>query len=202
MRSKAGLCVFFLFASAQYPGQVNKPVKATAISARATIPAFTDVATTSGITFRHQGSHTSQKYMIERMDAGVAFLDYDGDGLLDLYFVNGARVRSYAARSRARRVRSALLESPVPNTGSGTFLDVTEKAHVRGQEYGMGVAVADYDNDGHPDLYVTSLGRNALYRNRGDGTFEDATDKAGVGAEGWSTGPRFWIMTATACSIL
>jgi enediyne biosynthesis protein E4 len=92
VRSRAGLCVFFLFASPQYPGQVNKPAKATAVSAGATTPAFTDVATTSGITFRHQGSHTSQKYMIERMGAGVAFLDYDGDGLLDLYFVNGARV--------------------------------------------------------------------------------------------------------------
>jgi len=155
-------------------------------------PLFTDVTSAAGIRFRHQASHTSQKYLIETMGAGVAWLDYDGDGNLDLFFVNGASLGDPMA---ARRVPSKsdprFWNRLYRNTGHGTFEDVTERAGVRGDFYGMGVAVGDYDNDGRPDLYVTGFGRNQLYHNEGNGTFKDVTEQAGVSGGGWSTGAAF-----------
>jgi hypothetical protein len=120
-------------------------------------------------------------------------LDFDGDGLVDLFFVNGAALHDpmsaiFAPDKSDPRYWNRLYR----NNGDGTFVDVTEKAGLQGRLYGMGVAVGDDDNDGHPDLYVTNFGKNILYHNNGDGTFSDVTDKAGVGAGGWSTGAA-WL---------
>jgi hypothetical protein len=116
------------------------------------------------------------------MGTGVGWIDYDQDGLMDLYFVQSGATDIYKP---AKPLRSALYH----NNGDGTFTDVTEKAGVGGEgHYGQGVAVGDYDNDGYPDLYVTGYGRAILYHNNGDGTFTDVTAKAGVADEGqWST---------------
>jgi enediyne biosynthesis protein E4 len=155
-------------------------------------PVFLDVAATALPTFKLQSSRTPQKYLIETMPGGVAMLDYDGDGLEDLFFVNGARLQSpMATGASPDKSDSNYWNRLYHNNGDGTFTDVTEKAGVRGHSYGMGVAVGDYDNDGYPDLYVTNFGRNILYHNNGDGTFTDVTETAGVGGGGWSSSALF-----------
>jgi hypothetical protein len=143
---------------------------------------FTDIRKSAGITFQQDSTQTDEKYYLETMGTGVAWIDYDQDGLMDLYFVQSGATDAYKP---AHRLRSALYR----NNGDGTFTDVTEKAGVGGEgHYGQGVAAGDYNNDGHPDLYVTGYGRAILYRNNGDGTFTDVTAKAGVADEGaWST---------------
>jgi hypothetical protein len=156
-------------------------------------PLFTDVTSHAGIRFRHRASHTSQKYLIETMGSGVAWLDYDGDGSLDLFFVNGAALGDPMPRGKTPDKSDPRYWNRLyRNTGHGTFVDVTERAGLKGEGYGMGVAVGDYDNDGRPDLYVTGFGRNYLYHNEGDGTFKDVTDRAGVDGGGWSTGAAFF----------
>ncbi|MGA2536012.1 MAG: CRTAC1 family protein [Terracidiphilus sp.] len=127
-------------------------------------------------------TQTDQKYYLETMGTGVAWIDYDQDGLMDLYFVQSGATDIYKP---SKPLRSALYH----NNGDGTFTDVTEKAGVGGEgHYGQGVAVGDFDNDGFPDLYVTGYGRAILYHNNGNGTFTDVTAKAGVADEGnWST---------------
>lgn len=153
---------------------------------------FADVTARSGIGFVHQSSATSRKYLIESMGGGVAVLDFDGDGLPDLFFVNGAALQdpmppgAHPDKS-APRYWNRLYR----NNGDGTFADVTEKAGLQGRGYSMGVAAADFDNDGHTDLYVTGLDGNVLYRNNGDGTFRDVTAEAGVAGGGWSAGALF-----------
>ncbi len=119
-------------------------------------------------------------YVPETSGPGCGFLDYDNDGWMDIYLVNSGPCDFY---SPPKPLRNALYR----NNRDGTFTDVTEKAGVLGNAYGMGVAVADYDGDGLPDLYVTQYPRNILYRNNGDGTFSDVTARAGVAAAGWST---------------
>ena len=143
---------------------------------------FTDIRKAAGITFVQDSTQTEEKYYLETMGTGVAWIDYDQDGLMDLYFVQSGATDAYKP---AKPLRSALYH----NNGDGTFTDVTDKAGVGGEgHYGQGVAVGDYDNDGYPDLYVTGYGRAILYHNNGDGTFTDVTAKAGVGDEGnWST---------------
>jgi hypothetical protein len=143
---------------------------------------YTDVRRESGITFLEDSTQTEEKYYLETMGTGVAWLDYDQDGLMDLFFVESGETDAYKP---PHPLRSALYR----NNGDGTFTDVTEKAGVGGTgHYGQGVAVGDYDNDGYPDLYVTGYGRAILYHNNGDGTFTDVTAKAGVADEGgWST---------------
>jgi hypothetical protein len=145
---------------------------------------FVDVAAEAGIDFRHQNGAEGKRYLPETYGSGVAFLDFDGDGLLDLYLVNGGRLPGLSAAPEAT---NALYR----NEGSGRFGDVTEAAAVGDRGYGMGVAVGDYDNDGDPDLYATNFGANALYRNEGSGRFGDATEAAGVGDRGWSTSAAF-----------
>jgi len=116
----------------------------------------------------------------ETVGAGCAFLDYDNDGWMDIYFVNSGPSDFFTP---SKPLKNALYH----NNHDGTFTDVTDKAGVAGGKFGMGVAAADYDGDGNIDLYVTNYGSNILYRNNGDGTFTDVTDKAGVSAPGWST---------------
>ncbi len=143
---------------------------------------FTDIRKSAGITFQQDSTQTDEKYYLETMGTGVAWIDYDQDGLMDLYFVQAGATDAYKP---AHPLRSALYR----NNGDGTFTDVTEKAGVGGEgHYGQGVAVGDFNNDGYPDLYVTGYGRAILYRNNGNGTFTDVTAKAGVADEGtWST---------------
>ena len=140
---------------------------------------FTDVTTAAGIRFTHTNGAFGKKYLPETMGSGVAFLDFDGDGWQDLFFVNGQAWPGHkAARSLPALYR---------NTGKGSFVDVTSQARLAVETYGMGAAAADYDNDGDVDLFVTALARNFLYRNDGKGAFEDVTTKAGVGASDFST---------------
>jgi enediyne biosynthesis protein E4 len=143
---------------------------------------YTDVRREAGITFLEDSTQTEEKYYLETMGTGVAWLDYNQDGLMDLFFVQSGETDAYQP---PHPLRSALYR----NNGDGTFTDVTERAGLGGAgHYGQGVAVGDFDNDGYPDLYVTGYGRAILYHNNGDGTFTDVTAKAGVADEGgWST---------------
>jgi len=143
---------------------------------------FTDVRQAAGITFQHDATMSEEKEYIETMGSGVGWIDYDQDGLMDLYFVQSAGAEWYKP---SRPLRSALYH----NNGDGTFTDVTERAGVGAEGfYAQGVAVGDYDNDGYPDMLVTGYGHTILYHNNGDGTFTDVTAKAGVADEGnWST---------------
>jgi len=157
------------------------------------LPVFDDIAAKAGITFRCDGSPTSQKYLIETMVGGVAMFDYDGDGRLDMFFVNGAALDDPMPPGKAPdKSHPRFWNRLYHNNGDGTFTDVTEAAGVKGHSFGMGVAVGDYDNDGRPDLYVTNFGQNILYHNNGDGTFTDVTKKAGVGGGGWSASACFF----------
>jgi hypothetical protein len=158
--------------SAQSPAKSEPPIPVR----------YTDVREAAKITFQQDSTQTDEKYYLETMGTGVGWIDYDQDGLMDLYFVQSAATDIYKP---TRPLRSALYH----NNGDGTFTDVTEKAGVGGEgHYGQGVAVGDFDNDGYPDLYVTGYGRAILYHNNGNGTFTDVTAKAGVANEGqWST---------------
>src|SRR5437762_9130465 len=124
---------------------------------------FTDIAKSAGVSFVHDNAATPEKYLIETMGSGCGWIDYDQNGLLDLYLVNGASARPNTSKHAAR---SALYR----NNGDGTFTDVTIKAGVGAEGlFGMGVAVGDYDNDGFPDLLVLGYERSILYHNNGDG---------------------------------
>lgn len=158
------------------------------------LPVFINETARAGITFRHHGNPTPDKYPIETMCGGVGLLDYDNDGLLDIFFVNGGSFYVTGKQGRIDRSKPEDWNRLYHNNGDGTFTDVTEKAGVSGANttgFGMGVAVADYDNDGFSDIYVTNFGKNILYHNNGDGTFTDVTDKAGVAASGWSVSAGF-----------
>ena len=158
------------------PGQSSN-AKGAPIAVR-----YADVRESAKIKFQQDSTQTEEKYYLETMGTGVGWIDYDQDGLMDLYFVQSAATDTYKP---PHQLRSALYH----NNGDGTFTDVTEKAGVGGEgHYGQGVAVGDFDNDGYPDLYVTGYQRAILYRNNGNGTFTDVTTKAGVSDEGgWST---------------
>jgi enediyne biosynthesis protein E4 len=137
-------------------------------------------ASNSGISFTHTAGLSTEMYLPETVGAGCAFFDYDNDGWMDIYLVNSGPCDFYQP---AKPLRNALYK----NNRDGTFTDVTLKAGVAGNAYGMGVAVGDYDGDGLPDLYLTQYPNSILYHNNGDGTFTDVTAKAGVGAPGWAT---------------
>jgi hypothetical protein len=134
-----------------------------------------DVTSRSGIAFNHVDGSSGRRYLMEAMSAGLATFDYDNDGLIDIYFVNGAPLPGM--KWEGPPPRNALYR----NLGRSCFVDVSEKADVGDSRFGLGATVADYDNDGWQDLYVSNFGPNVLYRNRGDGTFEDVTQRAGVG---------------------
>lgn len=149
---------------------------------------FTDVTALSRIAFKHAASPTSQKYLLETMGGGVALLDYDNDGRLDIYFTNGAALGDPMPGGAEPDKRDARFWNRLYHQkADGTFADVTELAGVKGSGYSFGVAAGDYDNDGFVDLYVTAYGGNILYRNQGDGTFADVTNSLGLNASGWST---------------
>ena len=173
------------------PGLATRPAKAPAAGARSTFVAallalslhaapvsFTDVTKPAGITFIHFKGAKGTSTILEEAGPGVCVADFDGDGYPDIYFVNGRDLykRGIAARNALYRTN-----------GDGTFSDVTEKAGVPGNAYGLGCVWGDYDNDGFPDLYVTQYGKNVLYHNNGNGTFTDVTDKAGVGGSDFGT---------------
>ena len=159
----------------------------------ATAGKFSDVTQRLRINFQHQASHTSKKYLPETMGSGVALFDYDNDGRLDIFLVNGAPLNDPTPKGTIPQKTGPKYWSRLYHQkADGTFEDVTEKAGLQGTGYGMGVAVGDYDNDGYEDLYVTAYGGNKLYHNNGDGTFSDVTAKAGVGGSGWSTSAA-WV---------
>jgi hypothetical protein len=150
---------------------------------------FEDIAGKAGVSFITRNSPTPNKNQIETMVAGVALLDYDGDGFLDIYLVNGAEIPSLQKQSPAYWNRL------FHNNHDGTFTDVTERAGLAGAGYGMGVAVGDYDNDGRPDLFLANVTGNQLFHNNGDGTFTDVTAKAGL-AGAPMNGKKMWSVSA------
>jgi hypothetical protein len=153
---------------------------------------FVDIAAQSGIHFQHQASPTTQKFLLETMGSGVALFDCDGDGRLDIFFVNGARIDDPMPKGALPVKDSPKYWNRLYHQKSdGTFEDITEKSGLAGEGYGMGVAVGDYDNDGQEDLYVTGFPRNHLYHNKGNCNFEDVTESAGVAASGWSSSAAF-----------
>ena len=141
---------------------------------------FVNVDESAGIRFTLENCPTPKKYMIETMPGGVAAFDYNGDGLPDIYFTNGAAVPSL------QKTSPKFWNRLYRNDGNFHFTDVTERAGVAGTGYSMGSAAGDYDNDGHPDLFVAGVNRNILFHNRGDGTFEDVTEKAGIKSGEWA----------------
>ena len=158
--------------------------------------ALLEISSPRGVDFTLENSPTPLKYLIETMPGGVALLDYDNDGLLDIFFVNGGHINSPVALPESfQRHDPRYWNRLFHQNRDGTFTDVTEKAGLANAgdgNYGMGVAVGDYDNDGFPDLYVTSYGKNILYHNNGDGTFTDVTAKASIAAGGWSVSAGFF----------
>ncbi|MGB7759317.1 MAG: CRTAC1 family protein [Bryobacteraceae bacterium] len=150
---------------------------------------FEEIAARSGLRFVTENSPTPNKNQIEPMVAGAALFDYDGDGYLDVYLINGAALPSLKKESPAYWNRL------FHNNRDGTFTDVTEKAGLAGAGYGMGVAVGDYDNDGWPDVFVANVTGNQLFHNNGNGTFTEVTQKAGVGGASMD-GVKMWAVGA------
>ena len=192
-RLLTSLCFLFVLlygAIADLPAcgqQVQNPSKGASGKQPAVvlpIPQLVDLTASTGISFQHLSS-PEQKYIVESMSGGVALIDYDGDGWLDIYFTNAPSVSMALAGKKAK---SALYH----NNHDGTFTDVTDRAGVGYPCWAMGVAVGDYNNDGRPDLIVSCFGGVVLYRNNGDGTFTDVTKAAGLDKDtGWATGVAF-----------
>ncbi len=164
-------------------------------SARAqepSLPVFEDVTEAAGLRFKHSFGDEKLSNIVEGTGAGAMFFDYDGDGWLDIYFVNG-RYNPAVSDNTGRRLRGKLSNSLYRNNRDGTFSDVTEAAGVSGGEtYGSACSAADYDGDGDLDLLVLNYGPNVFYRNNGDGTFTDVTEKAGLADPRWSLS-GLWI---------
>jgi hypothetical protein len=155
------------------PGHRAPPPNAKSIRCKdRRIPQLEDITPKCGVNFSHSSSPES-RYIIESMSGGVLLLDYDRDGWLDIYFTNAPKAQGAL---KGEKARSALYH----NNHDGKFTDVTDKAGVGFPCFAMGGAVADFDNDGWPDIYVTCYGGNVLYHNNGDGTFTDIAKKAGV----------------------
>ncbi len=159
---------------------------------------FEDITQKAGVHFTGVASHTPHKYLIETMGSGVATFDYDNDGRLDLFFVNGATLADPTPKGAVpQKTGPAEWNRLYHQKPDGTFEDVTEASGLKGVGYGMGVAVGDYDNDGFEDLYVTTYGGNRLYHNNGHGAFTDVTAASGTGGpstpgETWSTSAA-WV---------
>ncbi|HEY4356507.1 MAG TPA: CRTAC1 family protein [Acidobacteriaceae bacterium] len=173
-------CAVMLLGQAPAHGS-QKPPASQKPAVTVTLPQLVDVTAKTGIHFEHLSS-PEQRYIVESMSGGVALIDYDGDGWPDIYLTNAPSVSMAMAEKRAR---SALYH----NNHDGTFTDVTDKAGVGYPCWAMGASVADYDNDGHPDLLVSCFGGVVLYHNNGDGTFTDVTFRSGLAKDsGWATG--------------
>jgi len=161
----------------------------------AAAPIF-EVKPLKGIDFLLQNSPTPRKFLIETMPGGIALLDYNNDGLLDIFMVNGGRItEGLHVPENFERNNSRYWNRLYRQNRDGSFTDVTEAAGLANAgngNYGMGVAIGDYDNDGYPDIFVTSYGKNILYHNNGDGTFTDVTAKAGLAGGGWSVSAGFF----------
>jgi enediyne biosynthesis protein E4 len=153
---------------------------------------FEEVAAARGLRFLTNSGRSPRRHQPETMVAGVALFDYDGDGWLDLYAVNGAPIEGLVKTAPEHWNRL------YRNRGDGTFEDVTEKAGVAGRGYDLGVATGDYDDDGHTDVFVAGLRRNTLFRNRGDGTFQDVTEKAGLARPD----PKYGTLWAVAAAFV
>jgi enediyne biosynthesis protein E4 len=180
------LCTGLLQGQAKTAPKSSAKANATGARSAASerVPQLVDITASTGIHFEHLSS-PEQKYIVESMSGGVALLDFDGDGWLDIYFTNAPSVSMALAGTKAR---SALYR----NNHDGTFTDVTEKAGVGYPCWAMGAAVGDYNNDGKPDLIVSCFGGVVLYRNNGDGTFTDVTKATGLDKDtGWATGVTF-----------
>ncbi len=163
----------------------NRPITAGGFVDDAPV-IFVDVTKAAGLDKFHHVSGTAAKAtIVEAPGSGVALIDYDNDGRLDIYLLNGSTFD--ALQGKEKPPRAMLLH----NNHDGTFTDATDKAGVANERWGFGVAVADYDNDGWPDIYVSNYGKNRLYHNNHDGTFTDVAEKAGVALGGWSTGPTW-----------
>jgi hypothetical protein len=184
-----GCCFFSMFVDAQQkPPVVRHETGKSAASQRTAGaskgPQLVDITASTGIHFEHLAS-PDQRYIVESMGGGVALIDYDGDGWLDIYFTNSPSV---AMALEGKKAKSALYH----NNHDGTFTDVTEKAGVGFPCWAMGAAVGDYNNDGKPDLAASCFGGVVLYRNNGDGTFADVTKESGLDKDsGWATGVTF-----------
>src|SRR5947209_1858489 len=147
---------------------------------------FRNVAEKAGLTkWCHVMGSPDKSVILETVGSGVALLDYDNDGWLDIYLVNGSTFEALAGKAPAPH--AALFR----NNHDGTFTDIAGRAGVTNDRWGFGAAVGDYDNDGWPDLYVTNYGKNRLYHNNHDGTFTDLAEKAGVALGNWSNGATF-----------
>jgi hypothetical protein len=164
----------------------NRPITAGGFVSSGPV-VFRDVSRESGLTaWRHSIGTPAMKYIVDSLGGGVALLDYNNDGWLDIYLVNG--MTHDAMNGKAEPPHAALFR----NNHDGTFTNVAAQAGVQNDRWGVGVAVADYDNDGWPDIYVTNVaGGTRLYHNNHDGTFTDVAEKAGVALVTWSTGPTF-----------
>jgi enediyne biosynthesis protein E4 len=172
------------------------PITAMFLCIAAEQPPLFEVKQPRGVDLILQNSPTPQKYLIETMPGGVALLDYNNDGLPDIFLVNGGRITSpMQVPEKFDRANPRYWNRLYRQNKDGSFADVTEPsglANAGDGNYGMGVAVGDYDNDGYADLYVTNYGKNVLYHNNGDGTFSDVTAKAGVAGGGWSVSAGFF----------
>ena len=149
-----------------------------------TFPGFVDVAEQAGLTLLNITGGPDKDYIVELNGNGAAFFDYDDDGDMDVLIVNGSTLEGI-------NEGGDLMVALYRNDGTGKFVDVTGQSGLSTLGWGMGVCVADYDNDGHQDAYITAFGANVLYRNDGDGTFSDVTEQAQVGDSRWSTNCAF-----------
>ncbi len=190
-------CICSCSLAAAMVGTAQSP-SPTPVPAATSSAHFSDKAVALGINFKGQAYHTTSKYLLETMGSGVAVFDYDNDGLLDIFFPNGAPIPNPAPKGTVpQKASPADWNRLYHQKKDGTFEDVTERAGLKGIGYGMGVAVGDFDNDGFEDLYVTAYGGNRLYHNNGNGTFTDITVKSGTGGpttagQNWSTSAA-WV---------
>src|SRR6202167_877834 len=193
IRAVAALCVCAASIGAT-AAQSSQPGSPPATAAPSSIPGnFVDITERAGVHFLHQAPHTSRKYLIETMGSGVALFDCDNDGRLDLYLVNGAPFPDPTPKGFIpQKTGPEYWNRMYRQKSDGTFEDITEKSGLQGVGYDMGVAVADYDNDGYEDVFVTGYGGNHLYHNNGHCNFTDVTEQAGVGGSGWSSSAA-WV---------
>jgi hypothetical protein len=210
------LLTLSLMAGCSQTAEENEKPVSVLPAAPAAVPVnFTDITTAAGIGFKHNNGAFGGKLMPETFGSGVAFLDYNGDGYQDIFFVNSrdwtrSEIAAFTNRKWTNEERKAVksrsgnkplnttrkfdigkrqrtFSALYRNNGNGTFSDVTNGSGLEIEFYGMGVTIGDYNNDDRPDLYVTALERNYLFRNLGNGKFEEVAAQAGVLDSGWST---------------